>query len=91
MKTVHLKIDRIAVEGLDAARQRQFAHSLEEQLRQWAARGVAGGAEVKIATLNAGLLRPGATAGQAARQVVKALAQRVGAGGTGGKEARGHV
>ncbi len=99
MRTVHLEIGRIVVEGLPEARQRQFARSLEEQLRQWAASGAASGmsknTRVRIPALNAGVLKPGATASEAARQVVNSVARRVGASGqrgnAGGQEARGHV
>jgi hypothetical protein len=105
MKAVHLHIDRIVVDGLPEARQRQFARSLDEQLRQWAASGAASGMtknrRVKIPALNAGLLKPGATASEAARQVVNSVARRLGASGqsmnargsanAGGQEARGHV
>ena len=89
MKAVHLDIDRIVVDGLPEARQRQFAHSLEEQLRQWAASGAASGmsknTRVRIPALNAGVLKPGATASEAARQVVNSVARRVGASGHSGK------
>lgn len=105
MKAVHLEIGRIVVEGLPEARQRQFARSLEEQLRQWAANGAAsemkGNTRVKIPTLDAGLLKPGATAQQAATQVVNSITRRFGPSGhsgnaqrpakAGGQEARGHV
>ena len=105
MKAVHLHIDRIVVDGLPEARQRQFARALDEQLRQWAASGAAsemtGNRRVRIPALNAWLLKPGATASEAARQVVNSVARLLGAIGqsgnargpanAGGQEARGHV
>jgi len=105
MKAVHLHIGRIVVEGLPKAQQRQFARVLEERLHAWAASGAASqlssGAHVEIPALDAGLLRPGATASQAAMQVVNSIACSVGAGGqgdslrasanAGGGEVRGHV
>ncbi|MGB0063869.1 MAG: hypothetical protein WBP85_05430 [Terracidiphilus sp.] len=88
MKAVHLHIDRIAVEGLDEMGQRQFARTLEEHLHAWAASqaasGIAANAHVQIPSLDAGMLRPGATARQAAAQVVNSLARRLGANGRGG-------
>jgi len=104
MRTVHVHIDRIAVDGLDETAQRQFAHSLQEQLRAWAASGAANGVALnalKIPALDAGMIKPGATAPQAAAQVINAVARRLGvnangshaprAVNAGGKGARGHV
>ena len=105
MKAVQLQIGKIVVDGLPEGRQRQFARSLEAQLRAWAASGalsgIAGNTHVKIPALNAGLMKPGATASQAARQVVNSIARGLGASGqrgnargpanAGGREARGHV
>ncbi|MGH9606920.1 MAG: hypothetical protein ACRD3N_14615 [Terracidiphilus sp.] len=83
MKAVHLHIGRVVIEGLPEARQRQFARALEERLQEWAASGAAnvfnGGARVRIPALDAGQLKPGATAAQAARQVVDSIARRVSA------------
>ncbi len=101
MKAVHLHIDRVVVDGLPAAGQRQFARSLEERLRAWAAGGAADGlatgADVRIGALDAGLLRPDATTAQAAGQVVRSIARGVSGNGASrgdrnsGGEARGHV
>jgi hypothetical protein len=111
MKAVHLEIGRIVAEGLPEAQQRQFARSLEEHLRAWAASGaasgIAGNTRVRIPALDAGVLKPGASASEAARQVANSIARRVGASGQSGKpgnaaksgsaanasgqEARGHV
>lgn len=109
MRSVHLHIDRIAVEGLGEAEQRRFARTLDEHLHAWAASpaasSIAANAHVKISALDAGMLKPGATARQAATQVVNSLTRRLGASVNGGharrpartpanasgKEARGHV
>ncbi|HUB00403.1 MAG TPA: hypothetical protein VMA34_18875 [Terracidiphilus sp.] len=83
MRAVHLHIDRIVVEGLPEARQLQFAGALEKQLRAWAASQAAEGIASHgqpIPTLDAGLLKPDATARQAAMQVVNSIARRVGGG-----------
>ena len=81
MKAVHLHIGRIVVEGLPKAQQRQFARVLEERLHAWAASGAASqlssSAHTEIPSLDAGLLRPGATASQAAMQVVNSIARSV--------------
>lgn len=83
MKSLHLHIDRIVVEGLPEAGQRQFASALRAQLHEFAQSGIAdefsGPARRKIAALNAGQLRAGTTPSQAALQVVQALRQDIGA------------
>jgi len=105
MKAVHLHIGRIVVEGLPKAQQRQFARVLEDRLHAWAASGAASqlssSEHLEIPALDAGLLRPGATASQAAMQVVNSIARSVGAGAhrdtlsrstnAGSREVRGHV
>jgi hypothetical protein len=89
-RTLHLHIDRIVVEGLPASRQHQFVRALEGQLTQMAENGLDTAftrcEQHRIASLNAGQLRPGATAEQAAAQVVNSLTQSISAGG----EARKH-
>jgi hypothetical protein len=86
MKLLHLHIDRIVVEGLPEAGQRQFASALRAQLREFAESGIAnqfsGRVRRKIASLNAGQLRAGTTPSQAAMQVVQALRQNIGAKGS---------
>lgn len=105
MKTVYLDIGRIVVEGLPELQQRKFARALEARLRAWAASGAVDGlaenAHVSIPMLNAGLLPPGATASQAAAQVVNSIARSLapnahnsnsrGPKMPSGGEARGHV
>jgi hypothetical protein len=76
--TVHLHIDRLVVEGLPEAQQRQFARSLEQQLRAWAVSGVTRNSRVRVQTLSAGILKPGATASEAASQVIHSLTHRLG-------------
>ncbi|HWG19559.1 MAG TPA: hypothetical protein VG225_03450 [Terracidiphilus sp.] len=105
MKSLHLHIDRIVVEGLSAADQRQFAAALEAQLRDLAGSGIAnqlsGNVRRRMASLDAGWLRPGATPKQAAMQVVESIRQSIAAPQPGntsggpkksrGSEARSHV
>ena len=105
MKSLYLHIDRIVVEGLPAAAQRQFVSSLEEKLREFAESGVAdefpGNMRKRMQSLSAGQLRPGATPAQAATQVVQSIRQNIGARGprngfgpvrsSSGGEARKHV
>jgi len=81
MRSVHLHIDRIVVEGLPETGQRQFSRALEDRLRAWAGSGIADGfasdAWMRIRVLDAGQLRTGATASQAAAQVVRSVARSV--------------
>lgn len=81
MKTLHLRIDRIVVEGLPESGQRQFVRALESNLREMAESGIAdeftGSTRKRIAALNVGQLRPGATATQAARQVANSIRQSI--------------
>ena len=108
MRTVHLHVDRVMVDGLPAAEQRQFARALEARLRAWAASGAASqladGGRVRISALDAGQLKPGATASQAAAQAAHFITRGASGAGNnarnstrgntrdrGGREARGHV
>jgi hypothetical protein len=105
MKSLHLRIDRMVVEGLPEAGQRRFAGALERRLREMARSGLAdeftGNTRKRIAALDAGQLRPGATAEQAAAQVADSIRRSLGAPGNGmaasdqgntrGGEARKHV
>lgn len=84
MKSVHLQIDRIAVEGLSAAEQRGFAQALKAKLLALAADGIGGGNR-KIGAIHAGVLRPGTSADRAAAQVADAIRARVSACGTDGQ------
>jgi hypothetical protein len=98
MKSVHLHIDRIAVDGLSAVEQRQFARALETKLRALAmADGIADGGDRNLGLVNAGVLRRGTSANQAAAQVVDAIRARLSRGskagqpsGSRGGEARSH-
>lgn len=84
MNSLHLHIDRIVVDGLPEPEQRRFAQVLESHLDQFARNGVATrfatSLRKTIPSLNAGRLRRGATAEQAAALVVHALRQSIGAG-----------
>lgn len=77
MKTLHLHIDRIVVEGLSPSDQRQFARSLEHELRQLGQSGIAGefkgNTRRRIQSLQAGILKPGSRAPQAAAQIAAAI------------------
>lgn len=78
MKTLHISIDRLVVEGVAPAQQRQFVEELRRQLSEFAKANLLGSAgwqsrRQRIGALDAGLLRPGASVGQAARQVVAGL------------------
>lgn len=89
MKSLHLHIDRIVVEGLSQAGQRRFAGALEAQLRAMT-EGETGEGDLlnqftrstrkRIPALNAGQLRPGASPEQAAAQVVRSIRQSIGSG-----------
>lgn len=78
---VDLQIGRIVIEGLSAHEQRRFGAELESQLHKLATDGLLTQSEGKlrktIATLNAGALRPGATAKEAAAQIAQALVSHV--------------
>lgn len=80
MKSLHLHIDRIVVEGLPESGQRRFRRALEFELQQLAESGVpASIAESsirkRIQAVNAGPLRPGTTPEQAAAQVARSIRQ----------------
>jgi hypothetical protein len=81
MKSIHLRIDRIVVEGLPASGQQQLAGALAESLRELAASGIAdqfaGNTRKRVQSLNAGQLRPGATPAQAATQIVHSIRQNI--------------
>jgi len=106
-RVLNLHIDRLVVEGLPQAEQRRFAGALERRLRELAQSEVGGGiadqftrnARKTIAALDAGQLRPGATAEQAAAQVVHSIRRSIRGNGQSagaqtnpsGGEARNHV
>jgi hypothetical protein len=95
MKTLHLNIDRIVVEGLSPVDQKRFASALESRLRAMAESGVADhftrNTRKRIAALHVGQLRPGATAAQAADQVTASILKSIAPSGqpaSTGREAR---
>jgi hypothetical protein len=81
MKSLHLHIDRIVVEGLSESGQRRFARVLEAQLHALAESGIADNftrnTRKRLQALEVGQLRPGATPEQAAAQVVRSIRQSV--------------
>jgi hypothetical protein len=94
MKSLHLHIDRIVVEGLSQVGQRRFASALEAQLRTMAESETGEGdllnqftrsTRKRIPALSAGQLRPGASPEQAAAQVVRSIRQSIGGGGQGAR------
>jgi hypothetical protein len=104
MKSLHLTIDRIMVDGLPASGQRRFVSALQQKLREFAQSGIpeefAGNTGKRIQSLGAGQLRPGATPEEAALQVVTSIRQSLHANGInqaftglgrGGGEAKGNV
>jgi hypothetical protein len=81
MKALHLHIDRIVVEGLSESGQRRFARVLESQLQALAESGIADhftrNTRKRLQALDVGQLRAGATAEQAAAQVIRSIRQSV--------------
>ncbi len=77
MKALHLHIERIVVDGLTASQRRQFVGALEEKLNEMTRHGLSrdfGGARRRhIASLDAGVLGPGARAAEAATQVAHSI------------------
>jgi hypothetical protein len=84
-----LYIDRLVVDGLPTQGKQRFVRALEAQLTRLANDGMstafAGGVR-RIAKLDAGLMRAGATPEQVAAQVTAALR-----GSLAGKEANRHA
>ncbi len=73
-RVVHLHIDRLVVDGLPAGGQKSFLAALESQFRASAERGdFANNGRVRIASLNAGELKPGSSPAKAASQVVRSI------------------
>jgi hypothetical protein len=89
MKSLHLAVDRIVVQGLPTSGQRRFVSALQQRLRELAQCGIpeelAPNTRERIQSLNAGQLRSGATPEEAALQVVNAIRQGLGA--MGGRKA----
>ncbi len=76
-KALHIRINRMIIEGLPISGRQRFVHAIESQLSRfaqdlpsnsWSAAG-----KQDIATLDAGHLRGQATSEQAASQVTEAL------------------
>jgi hypothetical protein len=85
MKTVHISIDRLIVDGLPPSQQRQFLSALERRLRDVASGRLAEavGSQNRrrhIDTLDAGMMGPGASSEQAARQVAEGVRRALGGG-----------
>jgi len=76
-RALHLHIDRLVVDGLPAQGKQRFVRALEAQLTRLAQDGMptafAVGRARRIASLDAGPMRAGATPEQAAAQVTAAL------------------
>jgi hypothetical protein len=82
-RRVHVHIDRIVVDGLPTSGRKRFLRALEVQLEELAESGLADATSSprrRIGSLQAGQMRPGAGAEQAAGQVAAALRQRLGGG-----------
>lgn len=76
MRALHLHIERIVVNGLPAPQQRQFVGALEKKLQEMALQGLGasfGAWRPRIASLDAGVLRPEARAAEAAAQVADSI------------------
>jgi len=78
VKALHISIDRLIVEGVTPSQQRQFVEALRLQLTEFAKSYPTASAgprsrRQRIGALDAGILRPGASVSQAARQVVAGL------------------
>jgi hypothetical protein len=88
-RTVHIHIDRLVVEGIDARGQQRFVRALEAQLAE-AARGAAtvgafagNGLMRRIGRVDAGEMRAGATPERAAAQVASAVGAAIEGRGRG--------
>ena len=84
MKSIHLHIDRIVVDGLPHSARQQFATALEAGLREWAETDIAGrfpgNLRRRIQSLSAAPLRGDRQPARAAAQIVDSIRQ-----GTAGK------
>jgi hypothetical protein len=90
-RTVHIHIDRLVVDGIDARGQQRFVRALEAQLAE-AARGAAAagvfagdGVMRRIRRVDAGEMRAGTTPERAAGQVATAVGTAI----EGGWRSRG--
>jgi len=88
-RTVHIHIDRLVVDGIDARGQQRFVRALEAQLADTvrgaaAARAFQGhGFARHIGRVDAGEMRAGATPERAAGQVAKAIGTAIQGKGRG--------
>jgi hypothetical protein len=92
MKSLHLVIDRIVVQGLPVSGQHRFVSVLQQRLRELAQCGIpeelARNTRKRIQSVNAGQLHSGAMPDEAALQVVNAIRQSLGANGGRTSETR---
>ena len=78
-RTVHIHIDRLVMDAIDARGQQRFVRALEAQLAEAARAAVAGGAFARagltrrIGRVDAGEIPAGATPERAAGQMAKAV------------------
>jgi hypothetical protein len=88
-QTVHIHIERLVVDGIDARGQQRFVRELEAQLAESALGAAAAGAfagnglERRIGRVDAGEMRAGATPERAAGQVAKAVGSAIEGRGRG--------
>jgi hypothetical protein len=88
-RTVHIHIERLVVDGIDARGQQRFVAALEAQLAEAAcgaaaAEAFAGdGVMRRIGRVDAGEMRSGATPERAAGQVAKAVGTAIEGRGRG--------
>ena len=88
-RTVHIHIDRLVVDGIDAREQQRFVRALEAQLADAARRAATAGALAgggfarHIGRVDAGEMAAGATPERAARQVAKAVGTAIQGTGRG--------
>ena len=88
-QTVHIHIERLVVDGIDARGQQRFVRALEAQLAESARGAAAGGVSAgdgvmrRIGRVDAGEMRAGATPERAAGQVAKAVGAAIEGKGRG--------
>jgi hypothetical protein len=88
MKSLHIHIDRLVIDGLPPRQQRQFVRALEAQLEsqlpQLASQAFSSGrTSQRIARVNAGPMRMETTPERAATQVASALRGAIAGKGNG--------
>jgi hypothetical protein len=79
-RILHLHIDRIVVDGMPASAQQRFMLALRGGLNEMAENGIPpqiSASRRRIGSLDAGCLSSGATAEQAASQVLQAIRQNL--------------